>query len=238
VLLILLSLSRIAFFSALVIMCLTWFSPRSAGSWLRFLGVLLATIAIGYLAIQDIGPLHSRFYTGDVQSIGGGLAVNLEGRSQIWATTWDSYLTSPWFGHGVGSADNLITRVYGGSVGHPHNDYLRILHDYGLVGLVMWVIGFVWLLRRTWRAWHRGPRGGAHDEPDRVSARERRVHAASCLALVGLALSMITDNPLDYLFVLAPIGVLVGFSLGLDARTEAARRTAAGVELQPSGSAS
>jgi hypothetical protein len=49
---------------------------------------------------------------------------------------------------------------------------------------------------------------------------------------------MITDNPLDYLFVLAPIGVLVGFSLGLDARTEAARRTAAGVELQPSGSAS
>ena len=87
-----------------------------------------------YATVEHVGPLHDRIYAGDVQAIGGGVSINLTGRSDFWETTWDSYVTSPVIGHGVGSADRLITRTYSESTGHPHNDYLRLLHDYGLLG--------------------------------------------------------------------------------------------------------
>ena len=167
---ILLSLSRTAFAAALIIVCLAWLNPKIS-LW------MVATGRRGQrrdwsrvLRSPAHRPLHDRIYTGDVRSVGGGVSINLEGRSQIWATTWHSYLTSPVFGHGVGTADSLITRVYSKAVGHPHNDYLRLLHDYGLLGLCLWVAGYAWVMSRSWRAWHRPPdRHGS-----RLPALERR----------------------------------------------------------------
>ncbi len=124
----------------------------------------------------------------------------------------------PWIGHGVGSADDLINRVYSTAVGHPHNDYLRLLHDYGLLGTCLWGIGYALLLMRTWRAWHVSTvtkrEGRTHD-----SSSELRIHAAAFLALVGVAIAMITDNAIVYMYVIGPLGVLVGLSLGLSGRS-------------------
>lgn len=215
-LLVLLSLSRTAFAAALIIFCLAWLNPRSASGWVRLTAAVSVALGVAYLAVEHIRVLHDRIFTGDVQSVGGGVAINLEGRSQVWATTWHSYLTSPIFGHGVGTADTLITRVYSNTIGHPHNDYLRILHDYGLFGMSLWVVGYGWIISRTWRAWHKpvGAEGSANFE----FAHERRIHAAAFLSLVGVALAMITDNVIDYMFVMGPVGVLIGLSLALEAR--------------------
>ena len=208
---ILLSLSRTAFAVALVIGCLAWMNPRSVTAWTRLLFSAGVVIGVGYEAVEHIRPLHDRIFKGDVHSY-GGLSINVEGRSQLWATTWHSYLKSPFFGHGAGTADRLISSLYPG-VGHPHNDYLRLLHDYGLLGLCLWVLGYGWLVVRTWRSWQaHGP------ESEKAGGAEKRIHCAAFLALVALALSMVTDNVLDYLFVMGPAGVLVGLSLGLAAR--------------------
>ena len=214
---ILLSLSRVAFAAGLIICCLAWLNPRTFGGWLRFFAIISVALGSAYLAVQMVHPLHDRIYAGDVQSIGGGISINLEGRSEVWATTWHSYLTSPYIGHGAGTADSLITRVYSGSIGHPHNDYLGLLHDYGLLGAVLWVVGYAGLLIRSWRAWHRRRTGVGHDQAPE-SNDERRIHAAAFLSLIGVAIAMITDNPIDYLFVMAPLGVLVGLSMGLETR--------------------
>ncbi len=211
---ILLSLSRIAFAAALIMLCLAWLNPRTFGGWVRFVIGVAATLGVGYLAIKEIAPLHDRFYSGDVKPIGGGFSVNVEGRSEVWSTTWHSYLTSPWIGHGVGSADNLITHVYSAAVGHPHNDYLRLLHDYGLLGACLWAIGYASLLTRTWRSWHAARVSRTAD-----SSPESRVHAAAFLALIGVAVAMVTDNAIVYLHVMGPLGVLVGLSLGLSLRS-------------------
>ena len=230
-LLILLSLSRVAFAAALIIVCLAWLNPQTVGGWARFVTAVGVTLGIGYLAIQDIGPLHGRFYNGDVQAIGGGFSINVEGRSQVWATTWHSYLTSPWIGHGVGSADNLITRVYSAAIGHPHNDYLRLLHDYGLLGACLWGIGYVSLLTRTWRSWHSSAiatRGSQTVD----SSSEHRIHAAAFLALVGVAIAMVTDNAIVYTFVMCPLGVLVGLSLGLSRRSSGVEVTRPAMPLE------
>ena len=218
-LLILLSLSRTAFAAALIILCLAWFNSRSVAGWSRLIAAIGGATAIAYLAVQHIRPLHDRIYAGDVRSVGGGISINVEGRTKIWETTWHSYLGSPVFGHGVGTADSLISRVYGSAAGHPHNDYLRLLHDYGLVGMSLWAMGYAWLLRSTWRSWQRPPEAAVLEPV--AWAAERRVHAAAFLSLIGVALAMVTDNVIVYMFVMAPLGVLVGFSQGLSARTVA-----------------
>jgi O-antigen ligase len=105
--------------------------------------------------------------------------------------------------------------VYTAGIGQPHNDYLRLLHDYGLVGTTLWVIGYAFLLARTWRAWHSTAMVSQEQKRD---PGEQRVHAAAFLALAGVAIAMITDNAIVYLFLMGPLGVLVGLSLGLSRR--------------------
>ena len=46
------------------------------------------------------------------------------------------------------------------------------------------------------------------------------VHISAGLALLGLAIGMTTDNALVYLFVVSPVSVLLGLSLGLAHRRE------------------
>ena len=84
-------------------------------------------------------PFHDRFITGDVKSY-NGVGIRLSGRNKLWGTTWTSAQTSPIIGHGAGSSDALITNTFV-NAGHPHNDYLRLLNDYGLVGLLLGCLG-------------------------------------------------------------------------------------------------
>jgi hypothetical protein len=71
---------------------------------------------------------------------------------------------------------------------------------------VLWVAAYLALLRLTWKRWQ-AVRG------TRVYAEH--VHAAAFLVLVGIALTMIVDNPMIEIARMAPLGILVGMSLAL-----------------------
>jgi len=87
-------------------------------------------------------------------------------------------------GWGAGSSDTMTSALPGGFSGHPHNDYLRLLVDFGVIGLVFWLVGYVTLLRMTWREWRRPD----HAPVPRTASMQRRP------ALVGIALTMMVDN--------------------------------------------
>jgi hypothetical protein len=53
------------------------------------------------------------------------------------------------------------------------------------------------------------------------------IHAAAFLVLVGIALTMIVDNPMIELARMAPLGILVGMSLGLPSPVSAEEAGAA-----------
>jgi O-antigen ligase len=172
--------------------------------WLRLIIVIGLAVGLFYGAFTYITPLRERFTEGDVRTIGGSVSFNVTGRSTMWPITWHSYLESPWIGKGAGSsAKELFERA---GLSHPHNDYLRILHDFGLVGLLLWVLGFTILVRRIWRAWR---------DADDSRSRFAHVHLAALLGLAVVAIDMITSNPIVYIFIMGPLGVLVGSSLGL-----------------------
>jgi O-antigen ligase len=204
--LVVLSLSRTAFAAILIIIAVAWMDFRTFGGFLRLVLSVAAVSAIGVALVMFVPPLHNRFFTGDLQTVDAGPSINVTGRFDLWRATWNSYLTSPIIGHGAGSADVLITKEFGNGIGHPHNDYLRVLHDDGIVGGVLLVAALLGLMRGRWRDWRRP---SVHSSP-----AEQRLHAAALLATLGVALAMFTDNVLTYIFVMGPLGVLLGISAG------------------------
>jgi O-Antigen ligase len=203
--LIVLSLSRLATVTALLLFPAAWFQPRTARAWIRAVALLVALGAMAYIGVTRVHVLHEAFFGGASQRIRvAGLELPGTGRAQFWPATWKSFLESPWIGQGPGSASRLMAAEFPG-IEHPHNDYLRIMHDYGVVGLALWLFGFLKLLVATWRGRERNDR------------RERgggQPHLAAFLATLGLGIGMLGTNPWAYVFVMAPLGVICGVSLG------------------------
>lgn len=197
------SLSRTALATALVLVGLCQVRPTGHLRWGRplLLWGLAALMLLG--AIQLVEPLRARFFQGDVTFSVGGVTINGMGRSRLWSATFDSYRQSPWIGKGAGSAGALIYALYP-PLEHPHNDYLRLLHDYGPLGLLLWTLGIWNLARGSYRRWR---------QTAPVDPRAAQLHLAALLALAAIAATMITDNVVSYLFVMVPAGALAGVSL-------------------------
>jgi O-antigen ligase len=203
ILLIALSLSRTAFVVACVLVPLAWFKPKSIGAFVRVALVVAGVSGIVWAAITFVEPIHQRFFptTGDFVDV-GGYQVNTNGRSQLWPATWSQFEQSPWLGNGAGAAEVLTTSL---GVGHPHNDYLRLLDDYGLIGTGLWAVGVFLIVGRLIRVWIRADTAG---DP------EARLYLWALLGMVALLLTMITDNVLVYLHVQGPLAIIVGMALG------------------------
>jgi O-antigen ligase len=205
------SLSRSAFAAALVVVALSRLQPGSLSSRMRAVLGLVVVVCVFVIAALYVKPFHDRFVSGDVQSV-GGVSLRLSSRNQIWSVAWQQALQSPVIGNGPGAADAAVTQAFGINLTQPHNDYLRIFDNWGLVGVLLWAGWFIPLLRRTYRAI-----GTA------ASERERRTHRTAFLVMVGLSLGMIFDNPMVQFEVMGPLAVFIGLSIGLRRRSEAGR---------------
>ncbi|HLI62306.1 MAG TPA: O-antigen ligase family protein [Terriglobales bacterium] len=126
----------------------------------------------------------------------------MSGRAVFWLTTWLSYKRSPWIGLGAGSAGQAMVRDFGSQIGHPHSDFLRVLHDFGAIGLMLFLAGVFGIFRGLWRRL-------------RVAAPGVRLTLlqAAVLSFGAVVLTMLTDNTLVYVYVMAPLGVVLGVAL-------------------------
>ena len=201
----LLSLSRSALAAEFALVALARFNLRNFRGWILAAGAIAATLAIALSAVFFYAPLHHRFFHGDTQQV-GSFSINVTGRDALWSANWGWFKEKPLIGFGAGASDRMTAALPGRGASHPHNDYLRILVDYGLVGFVLWMSAYLALLRLTWKRWQ-AVRG------TRVYAEQ--IHAAAFLVLIGIGIAMIVDNPLIELARMGPLGILVGFSLGL-----------------------
>ena len=204
---VLLSLSRIGFVTALLLVPLAAMGSKGITTRLRSIAVVCIVGTAFLFVFNNVAAFRDRFTEGDVKPV-GNVYVSVSGRFSVWPVIWSSFWESPWIGHGAGSAGELTDRAFQGSLGHPHNDYLRLLHDFGVVGLSVWIAGIAIAIRSSYRAWKRS---------DRARAPAARFHLAALLAGVGVSISMFTDNPISYVFVMVPLGVLIGASRGLAA---------------------
>lgn len=62
----------------------------------------------------------------------------------LWTDIQERGTLRQLFGFGAGTASFIIH-----DMAHPHNDYLRILYEQGIIGIFMWSIAYAYLLRRV-----------------------------------------------------------------------------------------
>lgn len=101
-------------------------------------------------------------------SLGGALADRLQEREPldyreaVYAGGWEMFLERPWTGWGFHQMPAELPRYvvgYNEKVLYPHNTYLELLVEHGIVGLAL----YLWLM---WELWRVG-RGPVPDEENR-----------------------------------------------------------------------
>lgn len=200
------TLSRTALATVLLVIVLSRIDVHSMASVLRVAVVGLLAGSTGFYLLMNLESLNSRFFTGDLTLSVGGIPINGSGRTNLWEITRDSIDQSAWtywIGQGAGSASSLIESVRPG-LGHPHNDFLRIWHDFGTVGLALWVCVWVTLIVMVTRVWRQ-----SNGLPGVPSAW---IHRPGFLAALAILPPMFTDNIIVYYWAMLPSAILIGIA--------------------------
>lgn len=130
---------------------------------------------------------HKMFYSG------GGTISNLSlknpdlatfGRVNIWFSMISEINKSPILGHGANSSQQFVENI--GPVGHPHNDWLRLLFEYGYLGTGIFILC---LLRQI---------GNALNLVKGSDREARILFYAGASSVISLCLFMFTDNIILY----------------------------------------
>lgn len=139
------------------------------------------------------------------------------GRKPIWETLWGSWQEQPWTGKGL-NASRTVLFEEGYTIYLPHNDWLKLLHDLGIVGVSCFIAAIalqIFGLLRLART---------------VTGNIQTLAYAAASAFVPFMVVMITDNVTLYVqyysnLHFALIGVVYGALRGhpLVARRQARR---------------
>jgi O-antigen ligase len=77
------------------------------------------------------------------------------GRLTAWPVFFESIKKNPWFGVGGTASTEFGNESFGGW-SHPHNEYIRLLFDYGIVGTVLFFGPIIQLLVRCYQRLRKG----------------------------------------------------------------------------------
>ena len=163
--------------------------------------VAMGMLLVGLLILAYPSTFYSRFFEGYTRYEIGGVSFSTSGRTTMWPIVFDSAMRHPVFGGGLGSSQEAL-----GEYIQPHNEYLRVWHDGGIIAVGLLVFAFItWLLQlRRQYAW-----------AVRTSRPHPEIELAALFTLLGIVLAAITDNGFMYMFVDAPAGLLVGAAFGV-----------------------
>lgn len=146
---------------------LTWAICGAVFAWLRFrrlliVGPLVVLIAVAFVpalqerVMQTINPQSEIIYLDDEQ--GDRYASASAGRTVLWSRVIDKIEERPLAGYGREAMINTgisleLLQQYDRSMAakHPHNAYLQLVLDNGLIGLMIVLLFFGTLIRRSAR---------------------------------------------------------------------------------------
>lgn len=173
------------------------------------MAIITGLVGLG-IALFHTPVFQERFFADGAGSLSDVFEGNFLsfGRFETWPDLWEEAWQHPVFGAGVGSICAKLVEM-DATMTHPHNDYLRIGFDGGLVGLSVFALVAVWQIvdfRRNMA---------------RTSGIRQQVFAAAYLGFFVFLITSITDNTLVYnLWYMDPLFVLMGAAYGcVDDRT-------------------
>lgn len=119
--------------------------------------------------------------------------LNTQGRDRLWSEVWSSLDQQHLlFGHGLGASTKLLQERFSTQSIVVHNDYLRLLYDVGVIGLMLFVVAYLGLIRKCWTI-----------NKNAAGSQTRAFASAGVASLTAFLIITVTDNTLDYYGVFA-----------------------------------
>jgi hypothetical protein len=178
------AVTRTAIVAAALTLPLT-FAPMK-GFRRTILVILIVLLAIPVFYSERVQ--HKMFYSGS-----GTLAevspdnpdLDTSGRKALWEKLEDEIAKEPYFGHGANTSESFVF-VFTGGLTHPHNDWLRLLYDYGYLGAIVFaicLIAQVWHILKTAKI---------------ATGATKILFYAGASSFISLVLFMFSDNIILY----------------------------------------
>ncbi len=164
---------------------------------------IAATIAALSVALFYTPVFQERFFPegqGTLSDVTKG-EFSSTGRFEVWAELLKEVAQRPLLGAGAHSSSAVVERIWGFGIVQPHNDYLRILLEQGVIGLSFFLLGVVGQLISLWnRRYKKGDQRAVF-------------RSAAYLGILVFLIMALTDNPIIYgVWFMHPLFVLLGVS--------------------------
>ncbi|HAL16506.1 MAG TPA: hypothetical protein DCP32_07070 [Anaerolineaceae bacterium] len=186
------SLSRTA---SVIMMAFIWparFFKRFFSASTFAILILVASFFALWLSLPQV---QARFFPTGIENfdLAKIKSIDTQGRTRLWTLTWNSAIEKPIFGHGGGFSKLLVREAY--RLDHPHNEYLRVFADTGIVGVFLLLVAWGGRILHHFKKWR---------SAQKVHSRTAMYHFAALLTVGAVCLSFVTDNTLAYVFVTIP----------------------------------
>jgi O-antigen ligase len=122
--------------------------------------------------LQDIGMSNPNFFS--------------TGRSRLWDLITEEIKIKPLLGHGPNASEEFVLSNTWGMLTHPHNDWLRLLYDYGFLGVSVFVFCLVAQVIQMLRM------------AKRFAGASRTLAYAGASSFLPFVIFMFTDNIILY----------------------------------------
>lgn len=166
----------------------------------KILIVMISIFSVIIFAIIFQDKINSTMNKGDNAKV-AGVSINTSGRSYMWEIVYTSALRTPIYGSGL---DGPIEMLKFPKWGHPHNDYLRLFHHNGIIGLLLWLFFFInilFFLRKRIKY--------------SLNIEYKKYYLFNFIFLISIMIIMLTDNPIVYSYVMYPLMIISGTSINL-----------------------
>ena len=154
--------------------------------------ILVASFFAFWLSLPQV---QARFFPTGIENfdLAKIKSIDTQGRTRLWTLTWNSAIEKPIFGHGGGFSKLLVREAY--RLDHPHNEYLRVFADSGIVGVFLFLVAWGGRILHHFKKWQ---------STQKVRSRTAMYHFAALLTAGAVCLSFVTDNTITYVFVTIP----------------------------------
>ena len=156
--------------------------------WKRIV-ILIGVAALGFLVFSTERVQNKMFYSGEGTIFDLTMDnpdLRTSGRLAIKEAMEQQIEYSPWFGYGANASEQFVAEATGSDLAHPHNDWLRLVFDYGYAGTIAFLICMILQTLHALRAGYRG------------TGSARLFLLAGAGAFIPFVLFMGTDNIILY----------------------------------------
>lgn len=182
------------------------FSPQK----LQIRLVMLVLVSLGGLALFYSERMQEKMFVegkGSVEDLTKYENVATHGRRYMAEMLTSEISKQPMWGHGANASEDFVYKLTAGQLTHPHNDWLRLLYDYGIFGTVVFTLT---IMAQVLNLLRKG----------RSATGNRKIFFyGSASSFLSMLLIMFTDNVLLYAAFFGNLQfIIIGLAYAADKR--------------------